>query len=97
MQYLRMLRLCADMQVDSARHRIGAMAASLGPFGNETQQAFAAFMTSYTLGRGKRPPNGTAGLAVGPSGLEGYAAAFNGSQKLLNAALAKLRSKFAAQ
>ncbi|CAK0786790.1 hypothetical protein CVIRNUC_010004 [Coccomyxa viridis] len=84
-------------QVDSARHRIGAMAASLGPFGNETQQAFAAFMTSYTLGRGKRQPNGTAGAAVGPSGLEGYAAAFNGSQKLLNAALAKLRSKFAAQ
>ena len=97
MQYLGVLRLCADVQVDSARHRIGAMAASLGPFGNETQQAFAAFMTSYTLGRGKRQPNGTAGAAVGPSGLEGYAAAFNGSQKLLNAALAKLRSKFAAQ
>ena len=97
MQSLKVLRPSEDMQVDTARYRIGAMAASLGPFGNETQQAFAAFMTSYTLGRGRRPPSGTTGMAVGPSGLEGYAAAFNGSQKLLNAALAKLRSRIAAR
>ena len=83
------------VQVDSTRHRVGALLAAIGPFRNGTQQAFAAFMTNYQLlGKGKRAPNGTAGLAVGASVLEGYAAAFNGSQKVLESTLARLKSTF---
>ena len=83
------------VQVDSTRHRVRVLLAAIGPFRNGTQQAFAAFMTNYQLlGKGKRAPNGTSGLAVGASVLEGYAAAFNGSQKVLESTLARLKSTF---
>ncbi len=82
------------MQVNSTRHQVGELLAAVGPFTNGTQQAFAAFMTNYTLGKAKRAPKGTAGLAVGASVLEGYAAAFNGSQKVLENTVARLRSTF---
>ena len=78
------------VQVESARHQVGELLAAVGPFTNGTQQAFAAFMTNYTLGKAKRVPKGTAGLAVGASVLEGYAAAFNGSQKVLESTIARL-------
>ncbi len=81
------------LQVDNTRHGVGALLAAVSPFRNGTQQAFAAFMTNYQLrGKGKQVPNGTAGLAVGASVLEGYAAAFNGSHKVLESTLARLRS-----
>jgi len=80
------------VQVESTRHRVGALLAQLGPVTKGGKQAFAAFMTNYTLGKAKRAPSGTAGLAVGASVLEGYAAAFNGSQKFLESTLARLRS-----
>lgn len=70
---------------------------AIGPFTNGTQQAFAAFMANYTLGKGKRVPAGTAGLAVGSSVLEGYAAAFNGSQKVLESTIERLKSVFSAR
>jgi hypothetical protein len=81
------------LQADRASREIVApLTAALQPLTLWLQAGFASFVSKYSAGRSGSSSAGTAGLDAAPSALNGYAAAFNGTQLFLRSALDHFRA-----